>query len=260
MTLAICLYATSAAQAQLAQAQPLAQQRSHNIAMPTELQKANMEQSVALANSAATSFHAGRFALAENEARQSLTLYDYGAAQETLAAALDAQGKQVEALKQYQTVVEHYDIQPRSILPYSLLLLKSGQWAKAVTVYNQALPMLGQEELERDSDHFSPDVPNPTALAVAIHLERGRIYSTNCDWAGETQNTEAMVEYGKALQLAPNYGLANYYYGQGWQKLSPAERKQFGTAQQAKAALQKAVKLGTGHVKLAAAKALKSFS
>lgn len=212
---------------------------------------------------AAIALHAGRYAEAESDIRQSIALWPIGSgvSDEILARSLEAQGRDQEALQICKKiVVDRRGSQLRDLIPYSWLLLKSGQWAEAVTVYNQAIPMLGQEELERDSSHFSLDVPNPTALAVAIHLERGRIYSTNCDWAGETQDTEAMVEYGKALQLAPNYGLANYYYGQGWQKLSPAERKQFGTAQQAKAALQKAVKLGKGDVKLAAAKALKSFS
>lgn len=65
-----------------------------------------------------------------------------------------------------------------------------------------------------------------------------------------------MEHYQRALQLAPDSALTNYYYGQGWQKLSPAERIQFGTAQQAKAALQKAIKIGKGAVKKAAQKPL----
>ena len=49
---------------------------------------------------------------------------------------------------------------------------------------------------------------------------------------------------------------ANFYYGFGWQQLSPAERVQFGTAQQAKAALRKAARIGKDAVKKAATKAL----
>ena len=67
---------------------------------------------------------------------------------------------------------------------------------------------------------------------------------------------EAFAEYGKALQLAPDSDLANYYYGVGWNNLSPAERKQFGSFQQAKAALEKAVKLAKGPLKVKAQKAL----
>ncbi len=147
---------------------------------------------------------------------------------------------------------------PRVLLPFAFLLLKSGQWAQAVAVYNQALPSLGHEELEQITSHFSPDDPQPEALATAIHLERGQLYTDATDWAGELQNTEAMGEYQKALQLAPGNALTNYYYGLGWQKLTPAERVKFGTAQQAKAALQKAAKVGNANVKAAALKALKS--
>lgn len=68
-----------------------------------------------------------------------------------------------------------------------------------------------------------------------------------------------MAEYTKALQLAPDNALTNYFYGVGWQRLSPAERAKFGTAQQAKAALQKAVKVGDASVKTAARKALKAM-
>ena len=149
--------------------------------------------------------------------------------------------------------------QPRNLLPYAQLLLNSGQWAQAVAVYNQALPKLGHEELEQITNHFSPDVPEPAALALAIHLERGQLYNAAADWAGESQDTEAMSEYGKALQSAPNNALANYFYGIGWQKLSPADRAKFGTAQQAKAHLQKAVKVGNANVKKAAEKALKDL-
>ena len=217
---------------------------------------AAMAEEGPLAHAAAADLHLGNYVQAEAEAREALALVPDGVPAEVLAASLDAQGKDKEALQAYQTVVEHYDKQPRNLLPYAQLLLKSGQWAQAVAVYNQALPSLGHEELEQITSHFSPDVPQPEALATAIHLERGQLYNAASDWAGEPQDREAMAEYQKALQLAPNNALTNYYYGVGWQKLSPAERVKFGTAQQAKAALQKAVKIGNANVKKAAQKAL----
>lgn len=105
-------------------------------------------------------------------------------------------------------------------------------------------------------------MPEPTALATAIHITRGLVYNATPDWAGDSQNKEAAAEYGKALQLAPDSPLTNYYYyyGVGWQQLSPAERAKIGNIQQAKAALRKAVLLGKGDVKKAAQRALKNFN
>lgn len=181
-----------------------------------------------------------------------------GIDEEVLAAALDAQGKDVEALQTYCHVVEQLDAHPENIIPYALLLLKSGQWKKAAVTYETAVAKFpSYTSLAPVDYHFSPDVPEPMALAVAIHIERGRIYNAGSNWAGETQNTEAMAEYGKALQLAPDNTIANYYYGVGWQRLSPAECTKFVSAQQAKAALTKAVKMGKGPVKIAAQKALR---
>ena len=210
-----------------------------------------------LNHAAAVDLHAGRYAQAEAEARQSLSLRDGEIPEEVLAASLEAQGKDEEALQQYHVmVVDQKASYPRVLLPYAQFLLKSGQWAQAAAVYNQMLPSLGNGELEKETSYFSPDVPEPLALATTLHLERGQIFNGTRDWAGNTQNTEAMQEYQKALQLAPDNALTNYFYGVGWQKLSPAERAKFGTAQQAKAALQKAVKTGNATVKKAAQKAL----
>ncbi len=237
----------------------------------TPEQLAVIEHSSHLTWVAVLSLHAGRYAQAEAEARQSVSynlLYS-GLAQEVLAAALEAQGKDQEALQQYQTVVEHYDKQPRNLLPYALLLLKSGQWEQALAVYNRALPWLpdvgrrwDNTPVVHDSDllqansHFSPDVPDPAALEVNLHIARGLVYGSMCDWTGASLNTRSLAEFGKALQLAPDSGLASYFYGTGWQHLSPAERAGFGTEEQAKASLQKAVKFGKGDVKVTAQKAL----
>lgn len=255
--LAICLSVAPAAIGQTSQTLP------HNISdsyyiKPTPEQEARYERQGVLDRASATSLHAGLYAQAEAEARQALSLgQGTGVAEEVLAQALDAQGKEQRALQVYHViVVEHKDRQPRNLLPYALLLLKSGRWAQAVAVYNQALPHLGQGELERASSNFSADTLEPTALAVAIHIERGRLFNSAPDWAREPQNTEALAEYAKALQLAPNSPVTNYYYGTGWQKLSPAERVKYGTAERAKTALEKAVKLGKGGVKKAARKAL----
>ncbi len=243
-----------------------------NYQPPTPEQQAKTKQAAQLAYDAAADLHTHNYIQAETAARQSLSLLPgFGVPAEVLAASLEEQGKDQEALQQYQTIVEHYDTQPRNLLPYAGLLLKSGQWAQALAVYNQALPHLPDVgphleativhdgDVIRANSHFSPDVPEPMALATAIHIARGMVYNNTPSWAdGAYQDTEAMAEYAKALQTAPGNALANYYYGVGWHKLAPTDRVKFGTAQQAKAALQKAVKIGNANVKAAALKALKN--
>lgn len=237
---------------------------------PTAKQMSNLMRASELAYMAATSLHNGDYAYAVVQARQSLSIdaNSAGVSKEVLAAALAAQGKDKEALEAYRDVVEHYDTHPRSLLPLAQLLLKSGQWTQALALYNRVLPNLPdvgphlEAVVVHDSDamqassHFSAAAPDPVGLATAIHIARGLVYNSTSGWAGASQDTEAMAEYAKAFQLAPNNALTNYYYGVGWQKLAPAERAKFGDAQQAKAALEKAVKLGKPDVKAAAQKAL----
>lgn len=234
--------------------------------------QARNAEAIQLANDAAVDLHAGKYALAEMEARQSLSLSNGGVADEVLASSLEAQGKDREALGHYHImVVDQKAGYPRVLLPYAQLLLKSGRWAEAVAVYNQALPLLPdvgthQEnptvhdgDLMTASSHFSADVPEPATLATALHIARGMVYNTTPAWSGDAQDTDAMAEYARALQIAPDNALANYYYGVGWHKLTPAEQVKFGTVQQAKAHLQKAEKVGNASIKAAAKKALKAL-
>ena len=107
-----------------------------------------LQQAGRLAHDAAIDLHAGNYAQAEAEAREAISIGSLtaGVADEVLAAALEAQGKDQEALQAYWVmVVDQNASYPRVLLPYAQLLLKSGQWAQAVAVYNQTLPTMGNE-------------------------------------------------------------------------------------------------------------------
>ncbi|MGI4788988.1 MAG: hypothetical protein ACRYFS_09070 [Janthinobacterium lividum] len=245
-------------------------QAQDHVRFPIPPQKlAAQEEAVVLIRQAAASMKLDNYAEAEDEARQANSFsYQAGIPDEYIAAALDAQGKDKEALQAYQALAASG--QPRDLLPYAQQLLKSGQWAQALGVYNRALPLLpdvgihpesplvSHKDLMIANSQFSSDVPEPVALATALHIARGMVYNTSSSWIAESQDKEAMGEYEKALQLAPDNALANYFYGVGWQKLSPSDRAKFGTTQQAKAHLQKAEKTGKASVKAAAQKALKN--
>lgn len=257
MVLGLLLSTVCALIGQPAQAQFI----QHRSIQPTPEEQAALRNSYSEARTASASLHAGHYAQAEAEARQSLSFRpNCGLGDQMLAEALDAQGKEQEALRVYQSVVEHYDRNPRNVLPYALLLLKSGQWARAAAAYNASLPLLASGEVMRANSHFSPDTPEPAALAVAIHIAKGLTYGSGDDWAGEGQHKEMMAEFGKALQLAPDSDLANYHYGYGWRNLDPKERAKMGSVQQAKAALQKAILSGRVDVKKAAEKTLEDLN
>lgn len=253
-------------------ARSLPQAAIANYTPPTPEQQAKAEQAARLGGAAFLSLQSGRYAEAEAEARRALSVKPGDIASEVLARALDGQGKEVEALQAYRALTvdgrEGPTGQTRVLLPYALLLLKSGQWAQAVSAYNATLSSLGdkdltdlgRQDLMQATSHFSPNAPEPAALATAIHIARGLTYNGECDFDHGPQNTEALAEYNEALRLAPDSALANYYYGRGWQKLSPAERSKIGGVQQARLSLQKAILLGKGDLKRAAQKALKDLN
>ena len=213
----------------------------------TPVQKAKSLEAYRLAHAAAAALATGRYAEAETTARQALALgHDSGVAQEVLASALNAQGKEQEALHAYRMLAGGE--QPRNLLPYALLLLKSGRWASAIDAYNKALPHLADGDLMRANSHFSASVPRPTALATAIHIALGLTDGSGTDWAGHTQRDKALGEFTKALQLAPTSPLTNFYYGYGLDQL--------GRTAQAAAVFQRVANRSTGAVKHEAKAAL----
>ncbi len=218
------------------------------ILTPAEL--ARLNEIYRLDDAAAAALDAGQYAEAEDDARQSMSLgHDPGVAQQVLAAALDAQGKSQEALKEYQQMASLGGDHARNLLPYALLSLKAGHWAQAVTAYNKALSDLSDGNLVRANSHFSPDVSQPKELETALHIALGLTYSYSATWGRHSQVDKATSEYKKAVALEPDSPLANLYYGRVLQRL--------GRKAQAQAAFAKAAKTDSADVKAAAEEALK---
>lgn len=221
--------------------------------------KTRQEQCSALNQTGFTALHEGRYSEAEADARQALAISHNTdlLAPELLAASLDAQGKNSEALAAYQTLADRGSDHPRDLLPYALLLLKNGQWAKAVAAYNKTLPYIGFSDLLRKNSNFTAADYEPTALAAAIHIGLGMTYISSDDWAGNSRKEKGLAHLQQALALQSNSPLTNYYYGYGWRRLDRDSALKAATARQAKAALQKAMKLDNGDIKAASAETLR---
>ena len=234
-----------------------------NVMPMTPEERTAIERQGKLEDSAAKALDAGRPADAEADAREALRSRrtDSGKGWEILAEALDAQGKDQEALQVYGRMVGQGDDSVHVRLPYALLLLKAGQWAPALAAYDKALPSVTVEPGPlRANSRFSPDAPEPAALATAIHIALALTQFNLSSWGGHVQNDTAMAHLRAALALSPGSGLANYYYGYGWGQLGPAERAKLGGFEQARAALMTAVRRGRGPVKAAAARALRKMA
>ena len=214
-----------------------------NFTPVTPPNKAKMDEMARLTDTAAAALDAGRYAEAEDNARQATSL-PLGAlrGQELLAAALDAQGKTQEALQAYKVMADTGGVFPRNMLPYALLLLKTGQWAQAVEAYNRQLPYLS--DLMLANSHFSPDVPQLRELEAAIHIGlgmtgdfRGHYWHQHNGTAGDP----TLSDFRAALALEPASPLANYYYA--------SALRQLGRRDEAKVAYAKAAQLGGDDVK-----------
>ena len=231
-----------------------------NITPLTPAQRTNNTEIWRLDQAAAEAMDIGQYAEAETAARQSISLgAASGKGQELLASALNAQGKTQEALQVYKVMADEGDVFPRNEVPYALLLLRTGRWFQAVIAYNKMLPYLPEGATVQANSHFSPKVPQPKELAVALHIAQGLTYIGDAGWGSRSRHGEAMDEFEQALQLAPDLPLANYYYGYGWQHLDLKSPTRAANAQRAKAAFQKAAALGGGDVKKAAGEELRGF-
>lgn len=216
----------------------------------TPVQKADFHRTAVLTRAATSAMRSGDYAEAEANARVAVaTGYDAGFAQETLAAALDAQGKSQESLQAYKEIADEGGLFPRNLLPYALLLLKAGDVRQAALVYNKALPLIDNGDLMRKNGDFSQNAPHSQELAAAIHTALG----LQSDWRGyhgayQGYLQQSLLHFQQAAALEPSSPLTNYYYGYGLKRL--------GRGVEAQAAFRKAAALGQGDVREAAQKEL----
>lgn len=204
----------------------------------------------------------GHYAAAELDFRQALAVqpgnpWPYAG----LAEALEAQGRTREALAAYRTlifpapngVLSSASNEVRTQMGYAIALSQLGRWPEAVAVYEKALKDTTHfGDAPRINVHFDPGVPQPVQLQALAHVATGMQYT------GSGLNKRAYVQFYQALSLDSDSPFTNYYYGYGWRSLDPTDQVRIMHTQQAKAALQKAVKIGNANVKAAALKALKS--
>ncbi len=191
---------------------------------------------------------ANNYTAAEDYARQSLSLgQGAGVSQKILALALMDQDKDEEALHLYKVmIVDEKDDDQDDMVAYATLLLRVGDWAQAAAVYNAVVPRIVNADILVTNSHFSPSVPQPKRLEIALHIAQGVLDQHSTGWGYHVRLGEGMREFTQARQLQPDAALANYYYGYGLKGL--------GRRAEAQAAFRKAAALGQGDMKKAAQK------
>jgi tetratricopeptide (TPR) repeat protein len=231
---------------------------------PDPVWQATADQATQLDREGLAALDAGDPVAAEDRFRQASatfaqTNFPWPFYEYDLAEALVAQGKNQEAMQVYQHSLQtSYPVGrdlgvpvTNALLRYSLLLNQSGHWAEAVARFDAAIPALpGGGDMPSISVSLNPDVSQPTVLAAATHVALGLETSWSGDYRGVIDNQKAQSEFAKALELAPDWDVANYYYAYGLRHL--------GQTQQANAAFEKTVKIAKGAVKTAAELALKN--
>lgn len=209
----------------------------------TPQEKAKMDQEWRLSQAAIAAQDAGDYAEEEADAQASIAIgQDSGLAQELLAYALNAQGKDQEAIQAYKVIADGGGEFPRNMIPYARLLLKSGHYAEAAAAYNKTLPSLPYSNVVQVSGPFSLNMPQPKKLDTALHVAQG-LACLEGGFGRRSQREEAMKEFNLALQQQPNSVVTNYYYNLGWEQLPLKSGMRQANAARAKAALNKAKQL-----------------
>jgi tetratricopeptide (TPR) repeat protein len=225
----------------------------------TPVQKAALKKSYELADKSVLALDAGQYALAISDAKQVLAIgvppHD-PTAETILAYALVAQGKDQDALNEYGQMYAHGDWYGYDLLQYAQLLLRHGQWSKAVDVYDKAVQDVGENfikghELLMADSYFSHNDPQPKELEADIHIAIGMRGDLVSGLARKYRPERSLAEFKKALDMEPDSPLAKLAYAGGL--------RDSGRGAEAKAQFQEVANKYTGEVKAAAQQELGIF-
>jgi len=214
------------------------------------------QQAVAAAEAGQQALSNGDLGTAEADFRSSTNL-DHGASNVSaiagLAQTLEREGKGKQAIRVYRYLLYPKQGWGTSMeedhilrMHFALLLAGDGQWAEAVSVYENTIGHVSYgSSFPALNVHFSPDAPQPALFQAMAHLAMGITYK------GRLEDTKALAEYAAAVSAQPGLALAHYYYGLDLSRL--------GRRAEAKAAFQQATSFGEGDVKKAAEHELTGF-
>ena len=138
-----------------------------------------------------------------------------------------------------------------TLLRFALLLAKAGQYDEAITVYQAGEAKVANVFGPRVDVAFFPKAFNRAAFEAAVHTclgLKGRYFRD--DPKGVKANAFALAEYRKAIAAKPDFALAHFYLGETLRVVHG------GLTDEARAAYEKAAKLGRGAVVERAQKAL----
>lgn len=138
-----------------------------------------------------------------------------------------------------------------TLLHFALLLAKMGQYEEAIAVYQAGEAKVSNVFGPRVDLAFFPKAFNKAVFEAAVRTCLGleaRMFRT--DPEGVKANTIALAEYRKAIAAKPDFALAHFYLGETLRVVNG------GLSAEARAAYEKAAKLGRGEVATKAQEAL----
>lgn len=257
----VCLYVWSGTPTQKSPPQSMAEQSgaASRAANPEVTDPELVEfgkrqtESFRLARAGQISLSKSEFDAAESDFRQALILYSHNPwALIGSGMILERQGRPAEALAAYRQALGDrpdngfYSNAPwegEAMARYGLLAEGAGQWAEAVTAYEKARERLNVHFYPVPDVHFDPAVRQPSQLRAMLYVVQGLCLDA------QSKQVEALGAFAEAAHLDPEQPFAQFNLARGLRKA--------GRAAEARAAFQKAARLGSGAVQAEAQKALR---